>query len=151
MSTKQEVLTRTHKICGTCKKDLPLDAFGKSSSHTDGLKTECKKCHNIQSKERYANNRTQCRMRMKKRHQDRRDIVDDAKNKPCADCKQSFPSPVMHFHHRDPSYKVSEVANLMKGKLDILLAEIKKCDILCTNCHILRHMNEPYLGGRPVA
>lgn len=34
------------KVCSKCKKELPLEAFGKCKSTKDGLKHACKECRN---------------------------------------------------------------------------------------------------------
>lgn len=34
------------KICSKCKIEKPIEDFDKHNSHKDGLRSECKKCHN---------------------------------------------------------------------------------------------------------
>jgi hypothetical protein len=43
----------------------------------------------------------------------------------------------MHFHHRDPSLKLFEInaQNMRAYSWDKVANEIKKCDLLCSNCH----------------
>jgi predicted HNH restriction endonuclease len=43
------------------------------------------------------------------------------------------------FHHRDPSTKEFAVGGF-SGALSRLLLEAQKCDLLCANCHRLRHV-----------
>lgn len=59
------------------------------------------------------------------------------KSKPCADCGIKYPSYVMDFDHRDPKTKTANVSRMLRcGKpLSEVLAEIKKCDVVCANCH----------------
>jgi hypothetical protein len=52
----------------------------------------------------------------------------------------------LQFHHRDPSTKSFNVTNKVFGSpkkypWDIVFAEIKKCDLLCANCHFKLHSN----------
>jgi hypothetical protein len=55
---------------------------------------------------------------------------------------------VLDLHHRDPSQKDDEVANLAQRGLSIkkILAEIAKCDCLCANCHRIVHWEEKESG-----
>jgi hypothetical protein len=45
--------------------------------------------------------------------------------------------PALSFHHRNPKDKVSNVSTMVsKGApRRVIVAEMKKCDILCLNCH----------------
>lgn len=64
-------------------------------------------------------------------------LVREAKNKPCADCGQSYPFYVMDFDHRESEAKGFNLSMVMKRSYsrDRLLAEIAKCDVVCANCH----------------
>lgn len=42
------------KICKKCGRELPLEAFGKSSKSIDGLQDCCKDCVNQQQRDSYA-------------------------------------------------------------------------------------------------
>lgn len=42
------------KICKKCGRELPLEAFGKSSRSLDGLRDYCKECVNRQQRDEYA-------------------------------------------------------------------------------------------------
>jgi hypothetical protein len=55
---------------------------------------------------------------------------------PCLDCGGTFPFFVMQFDHRDPREK-KYMVSMMVGRAgtDTILAEVAKCDIVCTNCH----------------
>lgn len=48
------------------------------------------------------------------------------------------------FHHRDPNVKLFEIDQAIRrvrGQYaeEDIIAEIKKCDILCNNCHAIEH------------
>lgn len=59
-----------------------------------------------------------------------------AKSKPCADCGVQLRFYQMQFDHRDPSKKVERVSSLAHDRnMEKLLAEIAKCDVVCTVCH----------------
>lgn len=59
----------------------------------------------------------------------------------CAKCGMRDPD-CIHFHHRDPatkSFTVSDVASLANASRARILAELRKCDPLCANCHAKLH------------
>lgn len=56
----------------------------------------------------------------------------------CAHCEKSFPDAVYDFHHLDPSSK--EITyNLRHRSYESALKEVKKCIMLCSNCHRIEH------------
>lgn len=68
-----------------------------------------------------------------------REVVDAAKAQPCADCGGRFPLECMDFDHRDPEQKLLNVSYLINLRdMDLLQAEIAKCDVVCANCHRVR-------------
>lgn len=54
---------------------------------------------------------------------------------PCAACGRRFPPCVMQFDHRDPTTKKFVISQKRTAGHATLLAEVAKCDIVCTNCH----------------
>ena len=68
----------------------------------------------------------------------RRQWLYKIKNTPCFDCGQTFPPYVMQFDHRVGEEKLFNVGNGTMRNKEKLLAEIKKCDIVCANCHFIR-------------
>jgi len=48
---------------------------------------------------------------------------------------------VFQFHHRDPSTKIDRVQPGWKST-QFNRSEIKKCDLLCANCHFIEHAEE---------
>ena len=70
----------------------------------------------------------------------RKEMVKDAKDKPCAICKVKYDPCVMDLHHLDPSKKDGMISHFMKsGSYQSLQEEIDKCVPLCSNCHRLLH------------
>lgn len=59
---------------------------------------------------------------------------------PCADCGETFPSVCMDFDHCKDQEKIGNVSRLVNlGKsLDIIKAEIDKCELVCACCHRIR-------------
>jgi hypothetical protein len=76
-----------------------------------------------------------------------RAIITAAKAHPCVDCGVQYPHYVMQLDHRgDKLFTVSSVISSgpIKGirrrdiTLEMLQAEIAKCDVVCANCHAAR-------------
>lgn len=75
------------------------------------------------------------RSQKRRRSRRRQDLIASAGGH-CQDC--GYVGPALEFHHRDPSTKEFSVGEF-NGSLTRLLAEAAKCDLLCANCHRLRH------------
>lgn len=68
--------------------------------------------------------------------------LDDLKDNPCEDCKNKYPPIVMDWHHikkKSPKAKYGMFHLAYAYGKAAVLAEIKKCVLLCANCHRLRH------------
>lgn len=67
-----------------------------------------------------------------------REIIREAKNRPCADCGTQYPYYVMQFDHLDPSEKSFAIGIAATRSPEVLRAEIAKCEVVCANCHAER-------------
>lgn len=71
-----------------------------------------------------------------KRYWLRRKIFDECKRKPCSDCQGWYEPYQMDFDHRPGTKKEGLVARkLVSWSLDKVWKEVKKCDVVCANCH----------------
>lgn len=78
------------------------------------------------------------RLRAYHRRRSRHQTIDEIKSRPCADCGGVFPPYVMDFDHVRGE-KLFNIALKVDGSgLPRLLAEIAKCDVVCSNCHRVR-------------
>lgn len=69
----------------------------------------------------------------------RRAVIDAMKReRGCADCGCTDPI-VLEFHHIDPAEKDTIVGALSGRSMARALAEVEKCEVLCANCHRIRH------------
>jgi hypothetical protein len=68
-------------------------------------------------------------------------FIDAHKNKPCVDCCESFNPWQMDFDHIDRSAKLFKLSKskVLKCTMEQILEEIKKCELVCVNCHRVRH------------
>lgn len=59
----------------------------------------------------------------------------------CEKCGYSNNIAALQFHHRDPSSKKFQLdmRSLSNRKEVVILKELKKCDLLCANCHLETH------------
>lgn len=71
---------------------------------------------------------------------EKRAYLHEVKSQPCADCGGTFPPCVMDLHHRDEGEKLFNVG-LSVGSVgwERLREEVAKCDVVCANCHRIRH------------
>lgn len=75
---------------------------------------------------------------LKRRKERRRAAREQAKSAPCADCGVSYPPYVMTFDHLDAgdkNFDVSHGVNRSNKSMAVVLIEIAKCDVICSNCH----------------
>ncbi len=57
----------------------------------------------------------------------------------CKDCCGVFPICVYAFHHRDPKQKDFIISRAGYKWTKRIRQELDKCDLLCHNCHSIRH------------
>jgi len=84
------------------------------------------------------------RARPGRRH-NRKLIIQEYKAcRPCVICGESDPV-CLTFHHRDPATKKFSISQSLRVgvKLDVVIAEMEKCDIICANCHLKLHKEKP--------
>ena len=64
-------------------------------------------------------------------------FLENIKSKPCTDCGKKYPPWIMDFDHLPGSTKTSNVSTLVLAckPIDVILQEIAKCELVCSNCH----------------
>ena len=129
------------RTCSSCLNVKPLYCFIKNKECKFGRARQCLECVTSKNRQWYKDNRESRQAAANKRNQDRRDWCIEQLGGKCLDCGGDFHRSVYDFHHRDPSDKVDAISNLLRspGKLE---EELKKCDLLCANCHRIRHFKE---------
>lgn len=111
------------KCCTKCKHNLPKSMFYGFTGSPDGLSWECKPC-NYQRK-------TDHKMKVKQAL-----ILSVGKEAKCELCAYNGCMAALDFHHverDDKEMTLSDIQSLKftQGQLD----EMKKCQVLCVNCH----------------
>jgi hypothetical protein len=125
-----EVCTRW---CPRCAQDLPATAFNWSQG--SGYQGWCRDCFREYFRARGDFHRRQVARTQAIRSKRAQSIVLDAlRASPCVDCGEQDLL-VLEFDHLGD--KVAGVATLLaaKGRVDALVEEIKKCEVVCVNCH----------------
>lgn len=130
--------TRKRKQCGTCKRYLGLDKFGQNKDKLDGLSYKCKECTRAYNRIHYANNIDYYLLKARKHEAAYKKWWFEYKSKlKCCKCGYKKCVVALDFHHRDPSKKSFDIGKAIaqQYRREKVLAEIKKCDVLCANCH----------------
>jgi len=97
----------------------------------------------ITSRRHYEKHKDAYRARARKRKDVARKYVMDYKKSDdvsCVDCGESRWE-CLEFHHKDQTEKTNEVSKMIKNRccIETIQKEMDKCDILCCNCHRVRH------------
>ncbi len=69
-----------------------------------------------------------------------KEYVNKLKSEPCMDCKKKYPYYVMQYDHRVPKRKLYNISEIVNRGMSwgVLKKELKKCDLVCGNCHAIR-------------
>jgi hypothetical protein len=124
------------KQCIKCNKEAP---------HVirDGTRPRayCIECQRIYAHEYYLRNKTRhrgARLESNKRQRIRaRTFVQKIKERPCKDCKVQYPYYIMQFDHT-VGKKEFNIGRRGGRTVYTLADEIRKCDVVCANCHAIR-------------
>lgn len=102
---------------------------------------QTKEQHNKYNNEWAKNNRGKINVYFTNWRKKRREWFDLLKSKlECKNCGEKDIN-CLDFHHTNASNKVSEVGKMFAKHVNrqIILREIKKCKVLCSNCHRKEH------------
>lgn len=127
------------KLCSRCGEDKSIENFNKNKLKQDGLQTCCRICQNNGDKIWYSKNRNnRIKSKNKRNHEIRQWFNELRDTFKCENCPEKD-SACLDFHHtRDKDIEVSTMVFRGFSKENIL-KEIKKCKILCSNCHRKLH------------
>jgi len=62
----------------------------------------------------------------------------------CQSCGGIFHPAVYEFHHLDPTTKDRDPSKMLSLSKERLQNELNKCELLCANCHRVRHHGDNY-------
>ena len=110
-------------VCSRCGQDKPTaDFYFRRTENRHH--PYCRPCHNEYTQERFKRRKEQAIAYLGGR---------------CADCGGAFHPSVFEFHHRDPSRKDLTGNQIKRSAWPRVRSELDKCDLLCANCHRIRH------------
>ena len=131
------------KKCSVCLVDKDLNNFHFKSKPKGTIRSICKDCASIISKEHYINHKEVYKARAasnNKMYKNRnRDYINDYKRSSgCHFCGENEPV-ALDFHHID--HKKQNVSRMCNSSisLEAIKIEIEKCVVLCSNCHRKLH------------
>lgn len=127
------------KICNKCKQEREESDF-KIRSNTGKPNTICIICQReYKLKDYYKNKKSYIDRNINTKKRNKEYILEFKSSNPCSNCGEEDPR-CLDFHHIDPKSKVLEVSKLAhNGCIDLVKLEIKKCIMLCANCHRKLH------------
>lgn len=122
------------KVCGKCKLEKAASEF---SLKNGSPQWQCKDCHRQYRKEHYKGKRSEYVERASKnRILYRNQYYEWLKEKSCVDCGTSDIRVLELDHLSDKSYSIA--SRVGRVTLETLMKEIKKCEVVCCNCHRIR-------------
>lgn len=100
--------------------------------------THCRPCRSEYGKEHYTANKqryieAEARRKRARAAKRMRFLIDYFRTHPCADCGESDPLVLEFDHIRDKSFDIGR--ELPDRNWQSILAEIEKCEVVCSNCH----------------
>lgn len=131
--------------CSKCNTEKTLDEFFVRNAKTGRLHTECKDCYKTHRQSYYQAHYKKYRDSYLQRANLRRETLKEEfrtnmlaylSNKSCLVCKESDIR-VLEFDHLDPTKKKFSISQAVKLGFtwSQVMAEVEKCQILCSNCH----------------
>jgi len=127
-----------YRVCARCGELKPLNEYHNSRT---GQFTYCRDCRNEYDRLYYKERGRAARLaRRRVSHDNARLWMADIKSGvPCVDCGQAFPVYVMHWDHLPGFQKVDDVSAMVGSRTrEAVLEELKKCELVCANCHVMR-------------
>jgi hypothetical protein len=124
------------KTCNLCKEDKPLSEFHKNKFLKSGYANRCKVCQKTYN-DKY-NTKEKTKTKQRRRRKANQAFINRIKTFfGCTICGYNKHAVALDFDHIDPSTKkrgnYSAVNSSWSRKM--IKEEVRKCRILCSNCH----------------
>ena len=144
-------------VCSKCKEEKPKQAFHNNKRRHNGKSAYCISCDKERKKAylQTEKGREASRKRQEKHRQNnpesvkkatirnrkkKQDLVDNYKSTGCCICGYNRCLQALDLHHMNPLVKEDTVSNLIfSSGIERLEEEVKKCVVLCANCHREHH------------
>ena len=124
------------KHCKKCGIDKPYEMFAKNKRRRDGFQDHCRACIKIRDAKQYASHKSKfAKWSKDRRIRVRKLVFEYLLTHPCIECGERDII-VLEFDHRAQYTKKFDVMSATHGhSWKTIEAEIKKCDVVCANCH----------------
>lgn len=131
------------KQCCRCNQEKPLSDFSGDRSSKDGYSARCKKCSCEYAHKQYKEKRAYCIEKSSRRvakliAENRQKREQYKTERGCRFCTERDPV-ALDFHHRDEKKEYTISGRMGSLTWEQLLKEIRKCDVVCSNCHRKLH------------
>lgn len=137
------------KCCTKCLETKPLDCFSWKIKSKGRKSPVCKECHKKIRNKHYRDNKAHDVSTITLRREELKNWYRDFKaTLKCERCGQDHPATIQ-FHHPDPSIKEFEISRAVHNgfSIETIMKEVEKCEILCSNCHLIEHWGDKYMAG----
>jgi hypothetical protein len=124
------------KTCLKCQKIKELDKFPNKTASKDGKHPYCKECKSTYYDHKYWKQKKEKGLPTNESRKKNREWVNDYKKSlQCAKCGESRYY-VLDFHHTEPDKKDGNISEMLgRHSIKRVQDEIRKCIVLCKNCH----------------
>jgi hypothetical protein len=128
------------KTCATCKEEKPLSDYRRDSKRKEGVQSSCKPCMRQYHKNAYTTKYGEAaKIRTKQRFLKAKQWIDEYKaSRSCEVCSESE-LVCLDLHHKDPKEKEFHISGNQNRSLTKIQEEVKKCMVVCRNCHAKIH------------
>lgn len=124
--------------CSTCQIFQSTTYFHKNKYNRTKVSNECKNCDTNRRNNDDSRNQRQRKRRASRANENWPYIINYLLKNPCVHCGQTNVQ-VLEFDHLDPKTKKYVIGGMMSNQsLSVIKKEIKKCQILCRNCHRIK-------------
>lgn len=126
--------------CIVCKQDKNDDEYNWRNKASRLRKNYCRTCDREIKKRHYDNNRAKVIAQVRARSVAALERFQQWKiTLSCSICSESDPC-CLDFHHTDPTQKDFEIGTAAQSaSWNTLMEEVKKCIVVCKNCHCKIH------------
>ena len=124
--------------CVRCGLMKPISEYHNSRT---GQFSYCRDCRNEYDRAYYANRARDIRLARRRAFRDlaRSWMAEIKAGVACSDCGETFPIYVMHWDHLPGFEKVASISVMVASRTRAaVLEELKKCELVCANCHVMR-------------
>ena len=124
------------KRCIGCGIEKTLDSYHKRVASKDGLANKCKECIKTDTREYYSGNSKRIRAARVNTYKKKTAFIKLVKESVGCSCCDEVDAVVLDFHHEGYEKKSFALgSNGADHSFKMIIEEMKKCIVVCANCH----------------